>query len=71
MIILVILILVFLVFAFLWFLTHDSRYDTESGISQTRATNNDKSWSFEGCSYRGDCITDCTYRAECPFYSYK
>lgn len=61
MIILVILILAFLAFVFLEFLTSDSSYSTD----------NDKSWSFEGCSYRGDCITDCTYRAECPFYSYK
>lgn len=26
--------------------------------------------AFDRCSYRGNCLTDCTYRADCPYYSY-
>lgn len=32
---------------------------------------NDEPWSFNNCDYRGDCLRDCPYRMECPFYTYK
>lgn len=30
----------------------------------------DEMWDFNSCHYRGNCLMDCTYRSECPFYSY-
>lgn len=27
-------------------------------------------WSYESCTYRGDCLTDCCLRDKCPYYSY-
>ena len=32
---------------------------------------NDTVWSFDNCDYKGDCLRDCPYREECPFYTYK
>lgn len=31
----------------------------------------DEPWSFQSCGYRGNCLTDCCYRNDCPYYSYK
>lgn len=30
----------------------------------------DEMWEFDNCHYKGNCLTDCAYRSECPFYSY-
>ena len=30
----------------------------------------DEMWEFDNCHYRGNCLMDCAYRSECPFYSY-
>lgn len=30
----------------------------------------DEMREFDNCHYKGNCLTDCTYRSECPFYSY-
>lgn len=32
---------------------------------------NEEPWSYENCTYRGDCLTDCCLRDKCPYYSYK
>ena len=33
-------------------------------------TGYDEMWEFDNCYYKGNCLMDCAYRSECPFYSY-
>jgi hypothetical protein len=51
-----------------WLVSYIWEKSDENSIEDSK--NKNTLWSFDECSYKGSCLTDCTYRAECPYYSY-
>ncbi len=41
-----------------------------SPLSNSNEERKEEPWSYENCTYRGDCLTDCCLRDKCPYYSY-
>lgn len=59
------------IFAYIWI---ECAIDDRKFIKELKRGDYDDSpnemWEFNNCHYKGNCLMDCTYRSECPFYSY-